>query len=66
MKEYKVETLVFHPKLTFDTTYIVKESKEAIQEKLNEYTAQGYTLVSTNTINFESDLYVYLYFEKIV
>ena len=66
MKEYKVEPLIFHSKITFDTTYIVKESKEAIQEKLDEYAAQGYILTSTNATNFESDLYVYLYFEKIV
>lgn len=64
MKEYKVETLIFYSKLTFDSEHIIKSSKIGIQEKLDEYAAKGYRLTSTNSTGFGSAVYVYLYFEK--
>ena len=41
MKEYKVETLIFRSKLTFDRNYLANSSNKAIQEKLNEYAKNG-------------------------
>lgn len=64
MEDYKVETLIFYSKVTLDTEHIAKKSKAEIQEKLNEYAAKGYKLVSTNATNFGLALYIYLYFEK--
>lgn len=64
MKDYKVEALIYYSKLTLDSEHIVKKSKAEIQEKLDEYAKNGYSLVSTNSTNFGSAVYVYLYFEK--
>ena len=64
MKDYKVEALIYYSKLTLDSEHIVKSSKEEIQAKLDEYTAQGYRLTSTTSTNFGLALYVYLFFEK--
>lgn len=64
MKEYKVETLIFYSKLTFDSKHIEKNSKKEIQEKLDDYSKQGYRLTSTNATKFGFALYIYLYFEK--
>ena len=64
MKEYKVETLIFYSKLTFDRKLIAKSSNKEIQEKLNEYAKNGWHLVSTDAIEFGMAMYVYLYFEK--
>ncbi|UHG89873.1 DUF4177 domain-containing protein [Spirosoma oryzicola] len=64
MKESKVEALIYYSKLTFDSDHIVKKSKQEIQEKLDEYTAQGYRLTSTTSTNFGTALYIYLFFEK--
>ncbi|SOD78282.1 DUF4177 domain-containing protein [Spirosoma fluviale] len=64
MKDCKVEALVYYSKLTFDWEYILKKSKEEIQEKLDEYTAQGYRLASTTSTSFEFAIYIYLFFEK--
>ena len=64
MKEYKVETLIYYSKLTVDSKHIIKKSKKEIQEKLDEYAANGYKLASTDMSNFGAALYVYLYFEK--
>ncbi len=64
MKDCKVEALIYYSKLTLDSEHIVKKSKEEIQQKLNEYTADGYRLASTTSTNFGSALYVYLFFEK--
>ena len=44
MKEYKVESLIYYTKLTLDSEHIVKKSKEEIQEKLDEYSKNGYKL----------------------
>lgn len=64
MKEYKVETLIYYSKFTFDSRHITKSSKKEIQEKLDEYAKQGYKLTSTDASNFGLALYIYLYFEK--
>jgi hypothetical protein len=64
MKEYKVETLIYYSKLTFDSRHITKSSKKEIQEKLDEYSKNGYRLSSTDASNFGSAMYIYLYFEK--
>ena len=64
MKKYKVETLAFHPKMTFESGYMARESKEGIQEKLDEYSKNGYILTSKDIVYYEASLYVYLFFEK--
>ena len=64
MKEYKVESLIYYTKLTLDSEHIVKKSKEEIQEKLDEYSKNGYKLTSTTSTNFGFAVYVYLFFEK--
>ncbi len=64
MKDYKVETLIYYSKFTFDKYHIAKASKIEIQTKLDEYAGKGYKLASTNSSNFGVALYIYLYFEK--
>ena len=64
MKDYKVEVLIYYTKLTLDSEHIVKKSKEEIQQKLDEYAANGYRLTSTNSTSFGAAIYIYLYFEK--
>ncbi|QYA24661.1 DUF4177 domain-containing protein [Gramella sp. MT6] len=64
MKEYKVETLIYYSKITTDTKHITKSSKKEIQEKLDEYSKNGYRLASTDATNFGLAVYIYLYFEK--
>ncbi|SNV36510.1 MULTISPECIES: DUF4177 domain-containing protein [Weeksellaceae] len=64
MKEYKVESLIYYTKLTLDSEHIVKKSKEEIQEKLDEYSKNGYKLTSTTSTNFGFAVYIYLFFEK--
>lgn len=64
MKEYKVESLIFYSKLTLDSEHIAKESKKEIQEKLDEYARNGYTLTSTTSTGFGLAIYIYLFFER--
>ena len=64
MKEYKIETLIFNQKLTFDLEEIAKSSQKGIQEKLDEYSKKGYQLCSTDSTKDDNSLYVNLYFEK--
>ena len=64
MKEYKVETLIHYTKITLDSEHIAKKSKEEIQEKLNEYSKNGFRLTSTSSTNFGFAVYIYLFFEK--
>ncbi len=64
MKDYKVETLIYYSKFTFDKNHIAKKSKQEIQEKLNEYSKKGFKLASTNSTNFGFAIYIFLYFEK--
>lgn len=65
MSNYKVETLIYYSKLTLDLKHIAKDSKKDIQEKLDEYSRDGYKLASTNATSFGSAVYIYLYFEKV-
>ena len=64
MKTYKVETLIYYSKITSDLKHITKSSKKDIQEKLDEYSNNGYILASTDATKFGLALYIYLYFEK--
>ncbi len=64
MKEYKVEALIYYSKLTKDKNHIANDSERDIQEKLDEYAAKGYRLVSTDATDFGFAVYIYLYFEK--
>jgi len=64
MREYKVETLIYYSKITTDSNHIAKSSQKEIQEKLNEYSKQGYSLTSTDATHFGFAVYIYLYFEK--
>lgn len=52
------QTLNYHSKLTLDSAHIRKKSKLEIQEKLDEYSAKGYRLTSTNSTNFELAIYI--------
>jgi len=64
MKTYKVETLIYYSKITSDLKHITKSSKKDIQEKLDEYSNNGYKLATTDATKFGLALYIYLYFEK--
>jgi hypothetical protein len=64
MKEYKVETLIFYSKLTFDVNHIATKSQKDIQEKLDEYATKGYSLHHSSSTSFGFAVYIYLYFEK--
>ena len=64
MKQYKVESLIYYTKITLDKEHIVKSSTADIQEKLDQYAADGWRLASTNATNFGNAVYFYLYFEK--
>ncbi|UWX54021.1 DUF4177 domain-containing protein [Maribacter litopenaei] len=64
MKVYKVETLIYYSKLTLDTKHILKSSQKEIQEKLDEYSKDGWKLTSTDAVSFGAAIYIYLYFEK--
>ena len=64
MKDYKVETLIYYSKITLDTKHIANNSKKEIQDKLDEYSKNGYKLCSTDATSFGAAVYIYLYFEK--
>jgi hypothetical protein len=64
MKQYKVEALVYYTKLTVDKEHIIKSSVPDIQEKLDYYAKDGWSLVSTNATDFGFAVYFYLYFER--
>ncbi|MEP2279139.1 DUF4177 domain-containing protein [Maribacter sp.] len=59
-----MKPLFFYSKFTFDKNHLAKSSNKEIQEKLDEYAKNGWSLVSTNTTEYSMDMYVYLYFEK--
>lgn len=63
-KKYKLETLIYYSKITRDREHILKASSDDIQAKLDEYSRQGWRLVSTDATDFGSAVYFYLYFEK--
>lgn len=64
MKEYKLESLIYYSKLTRDKEHILKASSKDIQEKLDEYSKDGWKLVSTDVEDFGIGMYFYLYFER--
>ncbi len=64
MKQYKVESLIYYTKITLDKEHIIKSSTTDIQQKLDEYAADGWRLISTNATDFGFAVYFYLYFEK--
>lgn len=64
MKKYKLESLIYYSKLSLDKEHIVKSSSADIQAKLDEYSAEGWRLVSTDATDFGFAVYIYLYFEK--
>ncbi len=64
MKQYKVESLIYYTKLTLDKEHIINSSTKDIQQKLDQYAAEGWRLVSTNATDFGFAVYFYLYFEK--
>ena len=64
MKEVKVEGLIYYTKATLNIDHIIERSTGEIQEKLDEYRANGWTLKSTDAASFGFAMYVWLYFEK--
>ena len=64
MKEYKLESLMYQSKAFAKKEHIIENSTKDIQDKLNELSAKGYRLVSTDAANFGHAFYIYLYFEK--
>lgn len=64
MKQYKVESLIFYSKVTLDKEHLSKASASEVQEKLDEYAKDGWTLASTDATSHGSAIYIYLYFEK--
>ena len=64
MKEYKLESLIYYSKMTFDKEHILKSSSKDIQEKLDIYAKDGWRLVSTDVEDFGAGMYFYLYFER--
>lgn len=63
-KQLKVEASTFYSKPSFDKDHIAKASTKWIQEQLDRYAADGWTLASTDATSFGFAVYVYLYFEK--
>ncbi len=64
MKEYKVESLIYYTKFTFDKNHILNDSTRDIQAKLNEYATEGWSLSNTTTTSYGAAVYFYLYFER--
>lgn len=64
MKKYKLESLIYYTKFFADKEHIVNSSSKDIQEKLDQYSADGWRLVSTDATDFGMAVYIYLYFEK--
>ncbi len=64
MKKYKVEARTYYSKLTTNKHHITERSTDEIQYLLDDYTAKGWTLASTDAASFGAAVYIYLYFEK--
>lgn len=64
MKEYRVEARTYYSKATLNKEHIAESSAEEIQSLLDEYTASGWWLASTDATSFGSAVYIYLYFER--
>ena len=63
-KQYKVISRTYYSKLTTNKNHIAERSSEEIQYLLDEHTADGWTLASTDATSFGAAVYIYLYFEK--
>lgn len=63
-KQYKVEGFIYYTKITLNTQHIIENSVTDMQQKIDEYAANGWELVSTNAASFGSAMYTYLFFEK--
>lgn len=64
MKEYKLESLIYYSKLTFNKYHILNDSSKDIQAKLDEMSKEHWRLVSTDVASFGAAVYIYLYFER--
>lgn len=64
MKEYRVEARTFYSKATLNENHIAETSQEAVQAIIDQYTASGWELASTDATSFGVAVYVYLYFER--
>ncbi|MGF7217453.1 hypothetical protein GGR92_003627 [Spirosoma lacussanchae] len=64
MKSYKVKGLIFYSNLTLNSRHILNDSQAEVQTKLDEYSQQGYWLMSTNTVSYGPAVYICLYSEK--
>ena len=64
MKQYKLESLIYYSKLFADKEHIIEASSKDIQEKLDDFAADGWRLVSTDATDFGVAVYFYLYFER--
>jgi len=64
MSKTVVETLCYYSKLTLNGFWLRDQAKEEIQELLDQYSADGYELVSTDAHWFGFATYIYLYFSK--
>lgn len=64
MKEYKVESLIYYSKVTLDKDHIAKASAADIQEHLDAYAQDGWTLDSIDSMSFGWAVYIYLYFVR--
>lgn len=64
MKQYKVEARTYYSKISLNKQHIIESSMPEIQQIMDNYAADGWSLVSTDAANFGLALYIYLYFEK--
>ena len=64
MKEYKLESFIYYSKVTLNKNHLIDRSHEEIQKVLEEYSAKGWILSSTDAFSFGSASYFYLYFER--
>lgn len=64
MKEYKLESFIYYSKMTLNKNHLIDKSHEEIQTVLEEHSAKGWILSSTDAFNFGAAAYFYLYFER--
>lgn len=64
MKEYRVEARTYYSKPSLNKNHIAERSQEEAQAIIDEYTASGWELASTDATSFGGAVYVYLYFER--
>ncbi len=65
MNKTVVETLCYYSKLwSKDKFWLRDQAKEEIQRLLDQYSGDGYELVSTDAHKFGFATYIYLYFKK--